>query len=98
MEEGVEELANTSEPSALTFLLPFACIGHDDELNIEELLKLQPHVGSSKFVGCRGVVCSTKGFVERHEVQSLNNIGGQRFGQRPGELAEEGTCEAFHRT
>ena len=95
--ECVEEFAHTGEALPDALLLTSAGIGHDDELDEEEFLELQPHVGRGKLVGCGGVVCGTKGFVEWHEVQPFGDVVGQRFGNRPGDLAEERTREAFQR-
>ena len=47
----VEQLADACEASADTFLLSLAGVGHDDELDEEQLLELQSHIGSGKLVG-----------------------------------------------
>ena len=98
MEEGVEGISYSSESSAHTFLLAFAGIGHDDELDEEQLLELQSHVCSSQFVSGGRVVGSPKRLIERHEVQFLYEILRQSLGQCPSEFAEECAGEVFHRT
>ena len=97
MVEVVERLANPREPPSHTFLLAFAGVGHDDELDEEEFFELESHVCGSQFVGCGGVVSGTKRFVEGHEVQPVDEVLRQSFGKCPGKFAEKGTREVLQR-
>ena len=97
VEESVECLADTREALSHAFLLSLAGIGHDDELDEEQFLEFQPHVGSSKLVGCAWIVCSSKCFIKWHKMQPFSEILRQRFRNCEGEFAEEGTREVFQR-
>lgn len=75
--EPVELLSDVLEDITAVFAPVVAGVAEDVELDIEELLKLQTHLGTAHVVGGLGVVDEADGVVAADEVQALGDEVGR---------------------
>ena len=80
--EIVEQRTNALKNIALVFLAPLRGIAQNVELDVEELFKLQPHLGTLHVVHRLRIVDLAQRLLASDEMKTAKLFGQQGFGDR----------------
>ena len=96
MVEAVKHVAHLREYIAAVLAPLVAGIPEDVQLNVKQLLKLQPHTRTLQLLGVLRIVNTPQGLIARHQVKLLSHEVGQRLANGRLQHLEQHLRQTFY--